>query len=493
MDKYTLTENFIEIIINTDKFDDNDLYIVKNLERLFVIKNTVKIQGHYIVNKHTNYKTDLTDNIRVIQLPKYAGLNLMTKLNLNYVDKRIIPLNDIDFNSSIILYENQKKICDDMEKKIKSRNSHSYILIQAPGSGKTITAIELINRLKVKTIIVLPNLLLLNQWKTELLNNLDITEDEILLWCGQSNKKNKKNLTIYNNMFKIILTTVHTSIKIDPNILNENKVYFAIYDEIHLYATQLFSDTFWKGQRYYNLGLTATPNKTNGFEKIFIQHMNQLNYSHDIVPDANKIKFNGNVKIVKNHIKYENILTENGTVSIPLLINKLCEDELRNEMIIKYIIELYDVNEKHCIFIFSDRRNHLINLAELLIQKRNDMTVVIDAKDEDVKVLIGGSKEDDIKDAIDNSRVIFTTYQYSSVGVNIQKMNCMLLTTPRRNNHTQIVGRILRNGSDVSIIRQIIDIVDCKSILYSQLYERKKVYIENNFKLETIDENKNVE
>jgi superfamily II DNA or RNA helicase len=877
MDKYTLTENFIEIIINTDKFDDNDLYIVKNLERLFVIKNTVKIQGHYIVNKHTNYKTDLTDNIRVIQLPKYAGLNLMTKLNLNYVDKRIIPLNDINFNSGIILYENQKKICDDMEKKIKSRNSHSYIYIAQPGSGKcmgygtkiimydgtikevqdikvgdilmgddstprkvlnlgrgvdemykisnvkgdeyivnsehllclkysllpkikdninrnvyeitwfdcelvknryksysyknknkndvyndavdykkkyvdininkdiiisvqnylklsknikyylkdyktminfnqkhidldayfiglwlgdgnsnkseisnqdsrilkylsthllkyncylnyiakydyrfvsfdnkynyitnklkeynlinnkhipyeykcnskenrlkllagildsdghldnncyeiiqknkllsddilylarslgfaayqkeckkscmyknekkegtyyrifisgngleqipllcerkkakprqqikdalrsgitvtpigidnyygfeldgnhkyildnfivthnTITAIELINRLKVKTIIVLPNLLLLNQWKTELLNNLDITDDEILLWCGQSNKKNKKNLTIYNNMFKIILTTVHTSIKIDPNILNENKVYFAIYDEIHLYATQLFSDTFWKGQRYYNLGLTATPNKTNGFEKIFIQHMNQLNYSHDIVPDANKIKFNGNVKIVKNHIKYENILTENGTVSIPLLINKLCEDELRNEMIIKYIIELYDVNEKHCIFIFSDRRNHLINLAELLIQKRNDMTVVIDAKDEDVKVLIGGSKEDDIKDAIDNSRVIFTTYQYSSVGVNIQKMNCMLLTTPRKNNHTQIVGRILRNGSDINITRQIIDIVDCKSILYSQLYERKKVYIENNFKLETIDENKNVE
>ena len=49
----------------------------------------------------------------------------------------------------------------------------------------------------------------------------------------------------------------------------------------------------------------------------------------------------------------------------------------------------------------------------------------------------------------------------------------------------------MRNGSDVSVIRQIIDIVDCKSILYSQLYERKKVYIENNFKLETIDENKN--
>jgi superfamily II DNA or RNA helicase len=101
-----------------------------------------------------------------------------------------------------------------------------------------------------------------------------------------------------------------------------------------------------------------------------------------------------------------------------------------------------------------------------------------------------GSKEDDIKDAIDNSRIIFTTYQYSSVGVNIQKMNCMILCTPRKHNPEQIIGRILRNGSDINITRQIIDIVDCKSILYTQYYDRKKVYIENKFELEIIDENK---
>jgi superfamily II DNA or RNA helicase len=831
MNIYELTENYLELIINTEEFDENDLYIIKNLERLFIIKNTVKIQGHYVVTKHTNYKTELKDGLRKIRLPKYAGLNLMTKLKLKYIDKRKKPDYYQDYNSSIILYPNQKTICDYVENKIITRNTHSYILIQKAGTGKcmgfdtkiimyngtikavqdinigdilmgddslprkvlnlgrgrdemyeissvngdmytansshimclkysikpyivhmvttheyiikwfnhsdymcirtvfkyenedkydvkskaelfldkktrhcdddviikvkdylnlpkstqrqlkgyktgidfpekklyidpyilsywlcegevkpipakfyirsclyyenlkyynllnnkhipheykcnskenrlkllaglldsdgylnkncykiikkneilsddilflarslgfvadkkesafkcgtayykifisgdgldeipvlckrnkakpmqrennklrssikvksigisnyygfvldgnhkyilgdftvthnTISAIEIINRLKVKTLIVLPNLLLLNQWKTELLNNLDITEDEILIWCGQSNKKGKKNLTIYNNMFKIILTTIHTSIKIEPSVLNENEVHFTIYDEIHLYATHLFSDTFWRTQRYYNLGLTATPNKINGFEKIYIQHMNTLGHSDDIVPDYNKNKFNGNIKIIKNHIKYENILTETGIVSIPLLINKLCLDNERNDIIIKYIINLYDINDKHCIFVFSDRRNHLIHLAEI-IHKQKNINVVVDAYN-DIKVLIGGSKGDDIKDAINNSRVIFTTYQYSSVGVNIQKMNCLVLCTPRKHNHTQIVGRILRNGSDTDITRQIIDIVDCKSILYSQYYERKKAYIENNFKLEIINENK---
>tara|TARA_Y100000389_G_scaffold169522_1_gene175862 strand:- start:288 stop:1769 length:1482 start_codon:yes stop_codon:yes gene_type:complete len=493
MNKYELTENHIIINIDTKNFTEDDLYIVKNLERLFLIKNLVKVQGHYIMTKHNNYKTEIKNDVRTIILPKYAGLNLLTRLKIKYEDIRIVPGKTHEIKTNIILYPNQKIICDDIENKIKRRQSHSYILVQKAGTGKTITAMAMINRLKVKTLIVLPNILLLNQWKTELLNNMDITEDEILLWNGQSNKKNKKNLTIYNNMFKIILTTIHTSVKIDPGILNENNVFFAIYDEIHLYATSTFAETFWKSQRYYNLGLTATPNKINGFEKIYIQHMNQLDFSNKIVPD-NTIKFNGIVKIVKNNIKYDNILTETGIVSVPLIINNICKDDDRNILIMKYIEELYDENDRHCIFVFSDRRNHLLNIAEQMTDKRSDMNIIIECNDDtcnknDMKVLIGGSKEDDIKDAIDNSRIIFTTYQYSSVGVNITKMNCMILATPRKNNHTQIVGRILRNGSDENIVRKIIDIVDCKSILYPQLQERKKIYIENGFKMETINGN----
>ena len=48
----------------------------------------------------------------------YSQLSMFSecphKWKLNYIDKRTIPLNNINFNSNIILYENQKKICDDM-------------------------------------------------------------------------------------------------------------------------------------------------------------------------------------------------------------------------------------------------------------------------------------------------------------------------------------------------------------------------------------------
>ena len=163
-------------------------------------------------------------------------------------------------------------------------------------------------------------------------------------------------------------------------------------------------------------------------------------------------------------------------ISIPLLINNIVEDEERNNLISSYIIKLYDESIDNNIYIFSDRREHLKSLANNLTNNRSD-----------IKVLIGGCNEDDIKDAVNNCRVIYTTYQFCGTGVNIQKMNSLVLATPRKNGFIQFLGRILRRGSDINIIRKIIDIVDIKSILYNQFAERKKIYIQNDFKIININ------
>ena len=61
-----LSETHLKLTIDTDDFTDNDLYIIKNLERIFVIKNTVKVQGHYMVTKHQNFITHIEDSKRII-------------------------------------------------------------------------------------------------------------------------------------------------------------------------------------------------------------------------------------------------------------------------------------------------------------------------------------------------------------------------------------------------------------------------------------------
>lgn len=342
-----------------------------------------------------------------------------------------------------------------------------YILHNLIVTHNTAVANRIINKLDTRALVIVPNLFLIKQWKEEAIKYLNISADEILIWNGS----NKKKLTIYNSNFKLILCTIHMSTKIKNPIKDVN---LTIYDEIHMYATKTFSETFWRTQSYYNLGLTATPYKLNHYEHIFIQHIGFPN-----APTENAsldYKFTGEVLVVNNEKKYKVILSDTGVVSVPLMLNKLCDDEERNELIVKHSISLYNSAKSSSIYVMSERRSHLLKLKELILSKN--------AVDPDkVSILMGGSNDDDIQNAKDVCRIILTTYKYSSVGINIQKMNCMIIATPRKSNYTQILGRIQRRGSDYSITRKVVDIVDCNSIFIKQYQERLKIYNDNEYKI----------
>ena len=95
---------------------------------------------------------------------------------------------------------------------------------------------------------------------------------------------------------------------------------------------------------------------------------------------------------------------------------------------------------RKCFFVFSDRRDHLHTLA-IMLQKYNIDFEAPELEDEKqiikieetkklkgIKELMGGSTDEDIKQAKDIGRIIMTTYQYSGTGVSINKMNLLLTT-----------------------------------------------------------------
>lgn len=157
------------------------------------------------------------------------------------------------------------------------------------------------------------------------------------------------------------------------------------------------------------------------------------------------------------------------------MISNFIIDDKRNQLIINETIKL--LNKKHNIFIFSDRRSHLELLSEML---------ALQISDEYTIVLYGGSSDDDIQVAQDNSKIILTTYQYSSTGVSISKLDALILATPRRNGLTQIIGRIHRLDTKYQKNkRQIIDIIDNKTVLKFQYSTRKKAYEKRDCKIKT--------
>jgi len=99
--------------------------------------------------------------------------------------------------------------------------------------------------------------------------------------------------------------------------------------------------------------------------------------------------------------------------------------------------------------------------------------------------LVGGSSEADMQNAIKTSKIIFTTYQFMGTGVSIPKLNSLILATPRKSRSRQYINRIFRLGSDYSITREIIDIVDTKVVLKSQWYKRRAYYLEQDYEIST--------
>ncbi len=94
-----------------------------------------------------------------------------------------------------------------------------------------------------------------------------------------------------------------------------------------------------------------------------------------------------------------------------------------------------------------------------------------------ISILRGGVARDAVSNARAlKSHVVLTTYGFSRRGISLPDMTALVLASPRRNGSTQTLGRILRRGSDESILRVVVDIVDVATGLKGQAAERKRAY-----------------
>lgn len=353
-----------------------------------------------------------------------------------------------------------------------TRGTSSTILQMDPGYGKTYLALGVINHIKKKTFIIVPNTYLLRQWM------------EVLTEAFPNNR-----IGCYYGVKKmdgdIVVAIINSALKY-PDYA---KCGLIIYDEVHMYCSNKFAVIFSKAQAACCLGITATPtDRIDRFDPVAHWALGKVIYAEKI-PDWNAANVNFTSRVTRvlydGHKDYTKILeSAAGIVSVPLMVNQLQEDPYRNKLIVAYAVRLYNMGRN--VFVFSDRREHLHGLAKVL----SEYEVEFEAPELEEKTnkkrkeklagvteLMGGSTDRDIESAKETGRIIMTTYQYSGTGVSINKMNSIILATPRKSNMKQILGRIYRLTSDATVVRHIIDLVDNKICLKSQFYTRKKTYI----------------
>jgi superfamily II DNA or RNA helicase len=498
----------------------------KKLVKKFIIRYKSPIGTFYIEKKNFQYLKD--ENI--LLLPRFASEDLLKCKIVSNIENRIQDGIPVEFLYIGEPTNNQQIVIDYIFKNIYTKENKikgicGITLNMQAGSGKTFCAMNIINRIQYKTLIIVPNTYLLNQWiqlltkffpnnkigqyygkKKEdgdiivaIINSLVNDEfifDEVELPYQKCMNEKCKNKAKYNfedielpgycNKHKLKSMVIIKSKKIIKSYYDFFKEFgFIILDESHIYCTDSFKVIYNRFQSTYMLGLSATPDERNTKCDI-ISHLNIGKVlKADEIEGYKKddVKFNATVTLIKYNAPDEYVNTHiNETtkmICVPKIIEDIVNDEFRNKLIIDQLIELFHL--KLNIFVFSERRSHLEHLYELfnniIGEDTKDNISIPELNINNNIVLYGNSSDDDIVTAKTNSNIIFTTYAYSSTGVSINRMTALLLTTPRRSKAIQIIGRIFRLDENLNHLhRHIIDIIDNKSVLKNQVYERMKAY-----------------
>lgn len=468
--------------------------LLKKIQNYYTLSDK-QIMGYF--KKTTNWELDRNR----LYIPRFGSLFLANKFNTIYKNT-IIKMNHIPnmtytgtFNGNQEIIFNNIMLGKFSEKNMLDGKSGLILNLMA-GHGKTFLAMALINKIKCRTLIVVHNSSILDQW-VKLLSEYFPTST-----IGQYYGKKK---TYGDIVVGVINSLVQPEIKLLNFSTNPREFYdtfdMVVFDEAHEYCSPSRNQIYKIAQCPYMLGLSATPqDRPDSLDKINHWGIGPVLVADQIVGYTTKdITFKGHV-IKVNYSgpeEYtEHLINEKlDLTSVPLMIGQLCEDPFRLDMIIELILEQHKSGMN--TLVFADRRSYLEVIRLELDKKSLESNILtnnleLDAFEASVNEikqvneiktirLVGGSTQKDFELAKETKNIILSTYQYLSTGVSIPKMNCVVLVTPRKSKSRQIISRIFRLGSNYDIVRKIVDIVDVKTSLKNQWQTRKLYYNEQNY------------
>lgn len=385
-----------------------------------------------------------------LYVPRFYGLEVYGEPD----DIVINEGNKINVKFKGELRPKQKPIVEKYMKHIKKKGSG--LLALHTGFGKTCLALNIISRIKLKTIIIVHKEFLLRQW---------IERIEQFLPDAKVGKIQAKTVDTEG---KDIVICMLQSLSMKDYPKEMFKEYgFMIVDEVHHLGAEVFSRAFFKIVTKYALGLSATIKRKDGLTKVIKWFLG------DIVC---KLERKGEDNVLVRAINYETtdedfnkVETDfRGQIKYTTMIKKICEFNRRSEFILKVLGDLLKENKEQQIMILGHQKKLLKYLHDA-IRHRTMATV---------GYYIGGMKEKDLKIS-EGKKVIIATYAMAEEGLDIKTLTTLIMATPKVD-VTQSVGRILRQKHKQAVV---IDIVDSHILFQRHFTKRKTFYRKSKFKL----------
>lgn len=382
--------------------------------------NSIIIYAFEIINEH-------------IKLPFYYATKV---LSLPRPERTKFRATNLKFNGT--LRPLQKEVKKEAFKLLNKNGS--CIISLYTGGGKTATSINITIHIKLPTLIIVTRLVLMDQW-----------EHSIKKFCPEAKIqkiKTKKKIDTTADFF--IINAINVP-KFNPE--NFSHIGTLIADEMHLLGTEKLSNAFHFIHPRYLLGLSATPERPDGMDKLLHAYFGPKQIFRKMNRDHIAYKIE-TWKYVDVDIQVN--MNNSGTLDWNSILNSQANSEPRNNLILKIIQHFSD----RCFLILCKRVVHAEHLMRLCLTNGIDATSLV------------GLKRTFDTDA----RVLVATVQKAGVGFDHPRLNSLIIAADVEQYFIQYLGRVFRTQHGVPII---FDFVDNFPTLKRHFSTRSKIYREH--------------
>lgn len=351
------------------------------------------------------------------------------------------------------------------------KKSDTGVLMAPPGAGKTVIGCALIAERKVSTLILAHRKPLLDQWKHRLNQFLEIPLKEIGVYGGSKKKVSGK-------IDLAMLQTLTRAEELSEIAENYSQI---IIDECHHIPASSFESVMKQLPARYVVGLSATPYRKDGLEKILFQQCGPIRFEIKSVDGGvlNKV-----AKIFETGFRVPDDLGPRPPYHA--LIHLLTNDPNRNSIICERVNDI--LQSGSFPLMLSDRKDHLDSLIEILKRSKNSSEFEIVHLHGDLTSKQRALALSEVERFRMERKIVLLAATGSLIGegFDLPELDALVLATPLsfEGRMIQYAGRIHRLVEGKKHV-QIIDFIDSHSAIFLKMARnRMRTYEKMGYSIE---------
>lgn len=351
--------------------------------------------------------------------------------------------------------------------------------------GKTVTAIGLIAKRKVNTLILVHTKALLEQWKSRLEEFLDIDYVEE----DTSHKRGRKVAFSPFGTLDSNGNRLHTMVDValiqscfdDDEVKLFTRDYgMVLVDECHHVSAVNFERVLKCCNARYVYGLTATPIRKDGHQPIIFMQCGPIRYS----ADAKMLMASQTFErlLIPRFTSYRE-LTDEKAMYVQIL-QRIADDDYRNQLIVADVCKA--LNDGRSPIILTSLTSHVELLSTMLVGCYKNVITLVGSESVKEKRL----KMDRLQTiSKEEALVIIATGKYVGEGFDCPRLDTLFLALPVswKGIVAQYAGRLHRNYPGKKIV-QVYDYIDIHVPMCDVMYKRRlKGYASVGYKIQQND------